>query len=389
MTDVATALSDHPDSAEAGRDVGRQVMAALRDEWPDAIIVFASARHDYPVLLEAIDAACHPRVMVGCSSAGEFSSNGHGEGVVSAMALRSEDLRFAASLGRGLRSDRAAVARELVRGFKAADPDTHGFRYALVLTDALAGHADELVDQLTRVTGGMYRFFGGGAGDDARFSSTRVFRGTEAFPDAAVALEILSSKPLGIGVRHGWKPASRPLRATEAEGMRLMSLNATPALEVISEHADETGQAFDPVDPAPFFLQNVLGIQTDAGYQLRVPLAPAANGSIDFAADIPTGSIVHIMGATTGSAAAAATEATRDAVAQLGESRPRGALFFDCVATRLRTGTDFGRELDSVQDALGPGVAYAGCNTYGQIARAEGQFSGFHNCTAVVCVLPE
>ena len=27
--------------------------------------------------------------------------------------------------------------------------------------------------------------------------------------------------------------------------------------------------------------------------------------------------------------------------------------------------------------------------SYGQIARADGQFSGFHNCTAVVCVLPE
>jgi hypothetical protein len=29
-----------------------------------------------------------------------------------------------------------------------------------------------------------------------------------------------------------------------------------------------------------------------------------------------------------------------------------------------------------------------GCNTHGQIARAEGQFEGFHNCTAVVCLLP-
>lgn len=36
-----------------------------------------------------------------------------------------------------------------------------------------------------------------------------------------------------------------------------------------------------------------------------------------------------------------------------------------------------------------PDATRAGCNTYGQIARAEGQFSGFHNCTAVVCVIPE
>jgi hypothetical protein len=62
-------------------------------------------------------------------------------------------------------------------------------------------------------------------------------------------------------------------------------------------------------------------------------------------------------------------------------------LFFDCVATRLRMGTDFGFELQSVANLLGD-AQLVGCNTYGQIARAEGQFGGFHNCTAVVMVLP-
>ena len=50
-------------------------------------------------------------------------------------------------------------------------------------------------------------------------------------------------------------------------------------------------------------------------------------------------------------------------------------------------GKDFGVELQSVQDVL-KGATFAGCNTYGQVARAEGQFSGFHNCTAVVCAIP-
>jgi hypothetical protein len=58
------------------------------------------------------------------------------------------------------------------------------------------------------------------------------------------------------------------------------------------------------------------------------------------------------------------------------------------VATRLRLGKEFGNEVDAVQQALGD-VAMAGCNTYGQVASAEGQFAGFHNCTAVVAVFPE
>jgi hypothetical protein len=93
------------------------------------------------------------------------------------------------------------------------------------------------------------------------------------------------------------------------------------------------------------------------------------------------------MRTSVASASDAATRATNAAVAQLHGLRPQVALFFDCVATRLRMGGDFGVELGALQEALGA-ADYAGCNTYGQIARAEGQFSGFHNCTAVVCAIP-
>jgi hypothetical protein len=93
------------------------------------------------------------------------------------------------------------------------------------------------------------------------------------------------------------------------------------------------------------------------------------------------------MATTPASAAEAAAVATRSALDQLGGNEPAVAFLFDCVATRLRLGQAFGEELAAVQDALGT-VPFAGFNTYGQIAQSEGQFSGFHNCTAVVCVLP-
>jgi hypothetical protein len=151
---------------------------------------------------------------------------------------------------------------ELVRGLARHD---YVFRSALVLTDALAGQADDFVEQLTRLTAGTYQLCGGGAGDDAQFRRTHVFCGTEAATEAAVALEILSNKPLGISVDHGWQPASRPMRVTEAEGMRLASLNAVPAVEVFEEHAETTGQPFDTADPLPFFLHNVIMESGSAG----------------------------------------------------------------------------------------------------------------------------
>jgi hypothetical protein len=140
----------------------------------------------------------------------------------------------------------------------------------------------------------------------------------------------------------------------------------------------------------PFFLHNIVGVKTDDGHKLRVPLAVGGNGGIMLAAEVPTGSTAHIMSIEAASAAEAAASATRDAIEQVERAghTPKAALFFDCVATRLRLGTAFGHELDAVGAELGD-VPFAGFNSYGQIVRAAGQFSGFHNCTAVVCVIPD
>lgn len=388
MNKATVVHTDLPASDEAGKALGSEILATLHGQTPDALILFASPKYEYGKLLRALDSACRPGVLVGCSSAGEFTSGAVQESSACAVAIRSPEMSFTAGLGRNLHTDRAGAAREIVSSFKGRESQDYSYRSAMVLTDALAGYADEMVEQINLLTAGSYQLFGGGAGDNADFRRTHVFCGTEAVHDAAVALELLSNKPLGIGVHHGWVPASSPMRVTQAEGMRLISLNAIPAVEVFQKHAQSTGQQFDPDEPLSFFLHNVLGIESVGAYKLRVPLQAHADGSVSCAADIPTGSTVRIMKTTAASAAQAAAEATRAALRQLGGHKPTVAIFFDCVATRLRTGRDFGVELESLQSTLGE-ARFAGCNTYGQIARAEGQFGGFHNCTAVIGVIPE
>lgn len=387
MTHTAAVYTDKNDSADAGRHLGAQVREALGPDAPDALIVFASSRFDHKALLTALDAECHPKLLVGSSSAGEFTGQRHGEGTACVLALRSDDLLLSAGLGRGVSQDRSQAAREAVSAFRGPSDREFLHRSALIMTDALAGHADRLVEELTILTSGKYQFAGGGAGDDANFSQTHVFHGTDAYSDAVVALELLSKKPLGIGVGHGWVPAGKALRVTAAEGMRLVSLNGLPAVEAFEQHASATSQEFDRQNPLPFFLHNILGIDTGDGHRLRVPLAVNEDGSVNCAAEVPPGARLHIMKASADSAIIAAKKATEAAMLGLRGEKAGAALFFDCVATRLRMGDAFGFELASVAESLG-GAGFVGCNTYGQIARAEGQFGGFHNCTAVVLILP-
>lgn len=387
MTEAAIAIVWDDSATDAGRKLGLEIKTKLKGRSPHAVLVFASSRYDYGELLSALKSECTPEYIVGCSSAGEFTKEKQKEGAVCAVGLWSDRLKFSAGIGKSIRSSQAAAAEEMVSTFKGLHSHDYKYHTAIVMSDALAGYTDDFIQELTLKTGGRYQLVGGGAGDDAKFHETEVFYGEKAFKDAAVALEIVSNEPIGIGVQHGWEAASRAMRVTEADGSRLISVDSMPALEAFQEFAEQTKQKLDEKNPIPFFLHNVIGIHTSNGYKLRVPLSINADGSVSCASNVPEGSTIHIMRTSNASAANAASMAAEAALAQLNGNEPRVAIFFDCVATRLRMGVDFGVELNSLATAL-KGAEFAGCNTYGQIARVDGQFSGFHNCTAVTCILP-
>lgn len=389
MTSIATASTSAHDEA-GGTDLARQIEAQLDGQAPDAVIVFISPGNDYSAVLRSLQSLSRTATLIGCSSAGEFTSEASGTGMSSAFAIKNPKMQFAAVMAPLTASGRDSAAQTLTSGFRGLESSDFRYRTAIVLVDALAGMAEDLVDQLTLATGGMYQFVGGGAGDDANFALTHVFCGTEVATKAVVALEVLSNKPIGIGARHGWSSCGIPLRVTETTAGCVNTMNVSPAADAFEDHATSTQQSFDRANPIPFFLHNVVGIKTEDGHKLRVPLSVTGDGGVAFAAEVPVGSTAQIMTTRPALAAEAAETAVSDAIEQVerGGASPSGALFFDCVATRLRLGEDFASELSAVRAALGD-IKFAGFNSYGQIVRADGQFSGFHNCTAVVCVFPD
>ena len=388
MTTSAVVFTNQKTALLAGEELGKQIAEKMKDHAPHVVILFASSTYDYSILLKSIKAHCRPDIIVGSSSAGEFTSQNFGTDSACAVAIHSTDLKFSAGLAEGIKNSRETVTENLYKSLTGAQNYQYQYHSAMIFADALSGYTDELIDLLTEKTGGMYQFFGGGAGDNANFKRTDVFLNDQVATDSAVILEILSNKPIGVGVSHGWHATGQKMRVTEMEGMRLISLNAMPAVDVFAEYATQTAQTFNTEDPIPFFLHNVLGIETADGYKLRVPLGVEEDGSILLASDIPEGSYVSFMSTDTDSASAAALAAAEAALKQMDGVKPHVALFFDCVATRLRMGKDFNFELAQVKETL-QAINYVGCNTYGQVARVNGQFSGFHNCTAVVCIIPE
>ncbi|RWY53866.1 FIST signal transduction protein [Mucilaginibacter gilvus] len=237
MTKSAIVFTQQNEGNAAGKELGEKIIEKLVDKTPNVVIVFASSVYDYAALLRSIKETCIPGILVGSSSAGEFTSNDFGTNSACAIALYSTELQFRAGIGEAITASRDKVADELLNVLSPVHDYQYQYYSAMVFADALSGFTDELIELLTEKTTGKYQFFGGGAGDNANFQKTHVFYDTEAYTDAAVILEILSNKPIGVGAAHGWKPVGSRMRVTETDGMKLVSLNGRSAVELFKDHA--------------------------------------------------------------------------------------------------------------------------------------------------------
>src|SRR4028118_844728 len=102
--DTVAVSTTQTDSAAAGAALAQQINAALPLP-PHVIIVFAAPNYDHPLLLEALRDGAPSALIVGASSAGEFTNNTVGVGLATALAIRDEESKFTAQIGHNLRDD--------------------------------------------------------------------------------------------------------------------------------------------------------------------------------------------------------------------------------------------------------------------------------------------
>ena len=392
-TSMAVGHAASGDGAAQGRAAAGEAMGALIGS-PVLGIVFASSKLDLTGVARGIREVVPEGVpVIGCSTAGEFVTDRISSGGAALALIASDEITVATTLATGLRAGTARCVRQLVDGVTRSrrplpgDGGSATQRTVLLLSDGMAGDGEGLVDTLAMELGGGVSLVGGAAGDDAAFKETVVLLDGRVAKDAAVVCEMTTRKRVGIGVHHGWCAASRRGTVTQAEGARLIAIDGRPAIEFYREYARQKGVELTPENQNQFVFTHELGIVLmNDELKVRAPLSVLGDGSIHCTTEVPTGQQVAIVEGDHGAIVAAARQASATAVRQLGGQRPAGCIVFDCVARKMVLGEGFHREVEAFAEATR--VPVIGFNTYGEIARVRGQLSGFHNTTAVVCVLP-
>jgi hypothetical protein len=283
-------------------------------------------------------------------------------------------------------STRLREADEEVAASLADSLDTYPHEVAILLSDALAGDQREVIRGVYAVMGATVPLVGGCAGDDFKLSATFQLFDGEVVSDTLVGALLASEAPLGVGVRHGWRPVGEPILVTRSAKNRVYTLDDRPALDVYLERFDAPDEArTDPAAFAQFSMTHPLGLgrrSTEEGARY-VASANFDDGSLNMIAEVPQGGIVWFLEGDVDSVLGATDDACREAVEALDGRDPLLLLAFDCAARRLVLGDEGIKRETELIAGHACGAPVAGFYSYGEIARTRGP-SGVHNETLVV-----
>jgi len=347
------------------------------------LVVFASDALDLSRLSKAVQDSAPDVPMIGCSTSGEIGADGATDSGVVVMALGGPGFQIATASASveafGLRGAGSEVARI------AAQVQSSPYRVLLVLTDGLAGDQEEIVRGAYAVVGAEVPLVGGCAGDDLRMSRTSQLLDGRVMTGSVVAAAIGSDGPLGIGVKHGWRRIGEPMVVTDSDGVRVLTLDNEPALDVYLRRLDAPEIAYhDAAAFTRFALTHPFGLHRRSTEEVRmVAEADFATRSVVCIARVPRGGLAWIMEGDDASVLEATDAACDAAVEALGGAPPLGLFAFDCIARRGVLGdTGIAREVDRIAAHAG-GAPVGGFYTYGEIAKNSAA-GGFHNQTLVV-----
>src|SRR5690554_6745068 len=350
---VKTASTRVRDPELAAAALARQ----LRHEHLGCVLFFCSVEYDLTRLGPALKMAFPGIRVVGCTSAGEITSEGYGRGCISALGFDARYFAIDCALISELERFTLQDAQQVIDGLLSTCRDARlapvkGNTFAITLLDGLSSR-EELVLATLNAASGTIPQFGGSAGDDERLADTHVFS-THHMRDQADKLVVTRACP---------------------ESRTVFELNAEPAADV---YARSVGVPVEQLDRRVFALQP-LGVRVGGNYFVRSIQRVNPDGSLTFYCAVETGIVMTVMepGSLLDSVRAQ-IEASERVV-----GKPLVTLACDCFLRRLEA--ELTGQLDDVTGFLRQHKV-VGFNTYGE------QFNGMHinqTFTGVVIGQPE
>lgn len=333
----------------------------------ELVLFFCSSEYDLDILAAEMNHLFVGVQVVGCTTAGEIGPSGYcthslsgasfpAGSSVAVSGLLEQLSQFEIAKGHDFAQ---ALLQKLESKAPQASPENS---FALMLIDGLSIREEPVAHALQYALGNIV-LFGGSAGDDQKFSRTRVFSDGRFHSDSAVLVLLNTSLPFKIFKTQHFISTAERLVVTEADTDErvVKEINGLPAA---AEYARMLGIDVHELSPMRFAASPVV-VMIDGTDYVRSIQKANPDGTLTFFCAIEEGLVLrvaHGMGLLNN------LEQTFDSIrAEIGQ--PQLVIACDCIL----------RKLEISQNGLDDRVAeiFRSNNTVGFNSYGE-QFHGVH-----------
>lgn len=352
---------------------------------PNLLLAFGSE-----ALLKAVadplQSAFAEATRIGCTTAGEISSQGVADNSCVVTAVRFDSSRVVESCTplNGM-ADSFAAGQRLGQQLPAPE-----LRAVLVLGQGVAINGSELIAGLASVLGVDVPITGGLAGDAAAFKESWVLNANGVHNDQLVCVGLYGDKlSYAHGSFGGWQPFGPARKVTRSEQNILYELDGEPALEVYKRYLGEHAKDL-PASGLLFPFAMLGSDHSEVGLIRTILGIDEAAGSMTLAGDIESTGYLRLMHASTDAlvdGAEAAAQAAQKMWAGDGNSL---AILVSCVGRKLVMGGRVDEEVEAVGDVFGQKAVLTGFYSNGEISPFTGNAPcKLHNQTMTITHIAE
>ena len=355
------------------------------DMKPDVLLAFGSVSW-----LRQLEAALHNHLpdthRLGCTSAGEISSQGVSDDTCVVTALRLDAAQVqAASTGLADMADSMAAGQRLAQQLHAP-----GLRLVWVFGQGVNINGSAMIAGMSQVLGSEVLITGGLAGDAAAFLETFVFDDTGVHPDRVACVGFYGdSLQVTHGSFGGWEPFGPARRVTRCHANVLFEVDGESALNVYKRYLGDHAKDL-PASGLLFPLAMLGRDHAELGLIRTILAVDEEQGSLILAGEIDPEGYLRLMHASTDALVRGAQTAAQSACPALQPAGPGLALLVSCVGRKLVMGGRVEEEVEAVADVLRQQVVLAGFYSYGEISPFTGELAcKLHNQTMTITYLSE
>ncbi|MDV7188424.1 FIST N-terminal domain-containing protein [Lutibacter sp. TH_r2] len=250
-----------------------------------------------------------------------------------------------------------------------------------VFFDALGKSKRLFIQSLFNFFGVNPTYIGAGAGSLNFESFPCIYNNSGIHKNVAVIG--WAKKEVAIGVAHGWKPISKPLKATETFKNEVKSINWEPAFKVykniVEKHSKKTFNNFNFFEIAKSYPLGISKIEAEK--VVRDPFK-IVNNNIHFVSSIKQGEYIEVLHGNTNSLLKSAATAIDNSINNW-QNKPIHTVFcVDCISRALFMGNEFNKELEIIENK---GLT-SGILGIGEIANTGNSFLEIYNKTIVMAI---